>query len=115
MGTITSLIDRIARARGRPDPCPVLVTAFGFALGEHAVAWQTVSEIWGYKMDRITTDEGFLEFVAGDKRIAVSEELPGFSAFEKAMIAVFPSTAQWRGDVLQPPFAPNLTLLYRRG
>ncbi|MBO9718431.1 MAG: hypothetical protein J7507_16960 [Pseudoxanthomonas sp.] len=114
MGTVTRLLDRIARARGQPERCAVVVTPFGFALAGRTIAWQTVSEVWGYKIDLPTTDEAFLEFVAGNERIAVSEEQPGFDALASAMAATFPVTADWRSAVLLPAFACNRTLLYRR-
>jgi hypothetical protein len=97
-----------------PDLPPVTADAFGFTIGQRFVAWQTVSEIWGYKADRLTTDEAFLEFASGGRSISVSEEQPGFHALETAMIAAFPGTSAWRQAVLEPPFARNGTLLYRR-
>ena len=83
-------------------------------IGQTFVAWQTVAEIWGYQVDRLTTAEAFLEFSAGGLSIPVSEEQPGILALEVAMIAAFPSTAAWRQTVLAPACAHNRTLLYRR-
>ena len=90
------------------------VTASGFTVGTTSVAWNSVSEIWGYKIDLITTDEAFLQFSFEGQAIAVSEEHPGFSGLESAMVAAFPSTADWRETVLHPAFDPCRTLLYRR-
>ena len=114
MGTVTRLLDRIARARGQPECCTVVVTPFGFALGPRTVAWQTVTEVWGYKVDLLTTAEAFLEFVAGGERVAVGEQQPGFDALAAAMAATFPVTADWRSVLLRPRLARNRTLLYRR-
>jgi hypothetical protein len=113
VGTISNLKDWLSR-RTLPDLAPVTVSAFGFTVGETLVTWQTVSEIWGYKADRVTTDEAFLEFTAGGISVPVSEEQPGFLELETAMISAFPSTATWRQSVLVPAFAHNRTLLYRR-
>ncbi|UHQ18946.1 hypothetical protein LVB87_12230 [Lysobacter sp. KIS68-7] len=89
-------------------------TAFGFTVGGNVVAWQAVTEIWGFKTDLITTDEAFLEFSFGGQAIVVGEDQPGFTLLESAMVAAFPSTAGWRQTVLQPAFAPCRTLLFRR-
>lgn len=111
MGTLSSLMDRLTR---KPELPPVSVTPFGFTVAESFFPWQTVSEIRGYKIDRLTTDEAFLEFLSGDRTVSVSEEQPGFGQLESAMIAAFPATASWRQAVLQPAFDPCRTLLYRR-
>jgi hypothetical protein len=113
VGTISNLKDWLTR-KSQPDTPPVAVGAFGFTLGETLVTWQTVSEIWGYKVDRLTSDEAFLEFTAGGLSVSVSEEQPGFLDLEVAMISAFPSTATWRQTVLVPAFARSRTLLYRR-
>lgn len=114
MGTITHLFDWLSRRTSTARPA-IALTAIGFSSGDCHVAWQSVAEIWGCKVDLCTTDEALLEFVAAGQRIAISEEQPGFDLFERAMIAAFPATAVWRDAVLMPPFAGNRTLLYRRG
>ena len=101
-------------SRKRSAAAPIELTAFGFAVGSSAVVWQSVCEIWGYKVDLLTTDEAYIEFVFAGQSLAVSEEAPGFEALESAMVSAFPSTATWREAVLQPAFAANRTLLYRR-
>src|SRR5687768_18221866 len=106
-------MERLSR-RFKPDLPPVAATALGFTVGPTFFAWQTVAEIWGYKVDRITTDEAFLEFSSSGQSISVSEEQPGFDQLESAMFTAFPSTATWRQAVLQPAFDPCRTLLYRR-
>ena len=112
MATISSLLQRLS-----PKPkaeASVKVTAFGFTVGSDVIAWQSVSEIWGYKVDLLTTDEAFLEFSSNGQSISVSEEQPGFDQLESAMVAAFPATAIWRQAVLQPAFDRCRTLLYRR-
>lgn len=113
MGTISSLLERLSR-KSSSDLLPVTATTFGFAVGPTFVTWQTVAEIRAFKVDRITTDEAFLEFLANGQCLRVSEEQCGFERLECAMIAAFPNTAHWRQSVLQPTFDPCRTLLYRR-
>jgi|GEM_PF-1360581 len=113
MGTITSLLERISRARGQSDRCAIVVSAFGFSVGERSVAWQTVHEIWGYRIDLPTEGQAFLEFVVGSDRIVVCEQQPGFVALQAAVCAVFPSTVHWCGSAPQTARAGDRTLLYR--
>jgi hypothetical protein len=113
VASISDLKDWLSR-KSQPDLPSVTVSALGFTVGEVFVTWQTVSEIWGYKADRLTTDEAFLEFTAGGLSLPISEEQPGFLELEAAMISAFPTTATWRQTVLQPAFARSRTLLYRR-
>lgn len=121
MGTILELKNRFLRG-SKPVLPPVTVTAYGFCVGPDYVAWQSIAEIrtnkeaCAYKVDRLTTDEAFLEFIFGvGQGIRVSEEQPGFGELETAMIAAFPATADWRQAMLMPPSAHNHTLLFRRG
>ena len=94
---------------------PIQLHGAGFSVGSVTVAWSDVSEISAYKLDRLTTDEAVLEFVVGlGERVGDSEEQAGFGALEAAITSAFPSTAIWRTLVLQPAFARNYTVLYRR-
>ncbi len=113
MGTISNLMERLSRTPKAERPS-IVVTAFGFTAGLDFVAWQAVSEIQGYKVDLLTTDEAFLQFTWNGHVVHVSEEQPGFEQLEQAMIAVFPSTANWRDKVLLPAFEECASLLYRR-
>ncbi|MGO4549534.1 hypothetical protein AB4059_00300 [Lysobacter sp. 2RAF19] len=98
--------------RSEPGLPPIAVNASAFTVGPTSVAWQTVSEIWAYKIDLLTTDEAFLEFSFNGQTISVSEEQPGFDLLESEMIAAFPATADWRQHVLLPVFESCRTLLY---
>ncbi|UNK48810.1 hypothetical protein MNR01_13830 [Lysobacter sp. S4-A87] len=113
MGTISYLMERLSRTSKTERPA-IVVTAFGFTVGPAFVAWQAVSEIQGYKNDLLTTDEAFLEFSCNGHGVQVSEEQSGFEQLEQAMIAVFPSTANWREQVLLPAFEQCRSMLYRR-
>lgn len=114
MGTISNLMDRLRPARDAARP-PIAVTAFGFSVGSTVVVWQLVSEIRAFKVDLLATDEAILEFHMAGQTLRVSEKQPGFAALEEAMYAVYPGTATWRSAVLSTPFAPDPTLLFRRG
>lgn len=112
--TYMGIVHYLKTRRRTADAAPLVVTPHGFSLGETFVAWQAVSEIRGWKCDRMTTDEAYIGFTVGDACIAVGEEHPGFDVLEAAMTAAFPSTATWRGVVLAPTFARNETVLFRR-
>ncbi|GAB2615336.1 hypothetical protein GCM10027191_09060 [Novilysobacter erysipheiresistens] len=101
--------------RAAASPQSIGLHGSGFSVGNANVAWSDVSEITAYKLDRLTTDEAILEFAFGSgERVAVGEDQPGFGALETAMTSVFPAAAAWRALVLQPAFARNYTVLYRR-
>ena len=104
MATISSLLQRLSR-KSKAE-ASVKVTAFGFTVGSDVIAWQSVSEIWGYKVDLLTTDEAFIEFVAAGQSFAVSEEAMGFEALESAMsrLSLLPRLGvRWCCTLLLPP------------
>ena len=114
MDTLRRLKDFLER-RAAASLQPIELHGSGFSVGSVNIAWSNVSEISAYKLDRLTTDEAVLEFAFGfGERFPISEDQPGFGALETAMTSVFPATAAWRSLVLQPAFARNYTVLYRR-
>lgn len=113
MGTILSLMERLAQ-RATPGRMPVAVTPFGFTVGSIFVAWQRVSAIAACMVDRTTADALSLEFAFDDQTLSVSELQPGFDLLEAAMVACFPTTADWRQRVLHAPCDPFRTLLFKR-
>lgn len=113
MGTISNLMDRLARKSGMECPA-IVVTAFGFTVGSAFVAWQSVSEIQGCRVDSPGTCAACLRFTCNGHDVQVGEQHPGFEQLENAMIAVFPSTADWRRTVVQQASAGRQALLYRR-
>jgi hypothetical protein len=110
-----SLVGKIKDALARRhlgDP-PIELRDDGFVVGGHFTAWNGITEIRAYKIDLLTFDELRLVFESGaDNWVEVSEQQPGFSDVEGAMVARFPSTAEWRSRILQPAFATNETVLY---
>ena len=114
MDTLRRLKDFLER-RAAASLQPIELHGSGFSVGSVNIAWSDVFEISAYKLDRLTTDEAILEFAFGPgERVAVSEEQPGFGALEAAIARVFPTTTTWRNLVLQPAFARNYVVLYRR-
>ncbi len=114
MDTLQRLKDFLKHRSSAPVK-PIVMESSGFSVGLAKVDWRDVSDICAYKLDRLTTDEAVLEFELGSgERVPVSEEQPGFDAMEAAMYQAFPTTATWRDLVLQPAFARNYTVLYRR-
>ena len=112
VGTISSLMDRLAR-KTAPNAQPIVATAFGFAMGEDFVAWQAVAEIWGHD---VQSDHGdvCLEFSCNGQSVWVAQRQQGFVGLEQVMVAVFPSTAGWRQSVMNPTIGGCRTLLFRR-
>lgn len=43
----------------------------------------------------------------------VTEEDPGFGAVMDHVVQRFASASGWQAKVIEPPFAPQLTVLYR--
>jgi hypothetical protein len=64
----------------------------------------------------MTTDEICLDIFVGSWKITYSESLPGWYQLLIKLQQVFPSIpANWDGHIMQPPFAANHTVLYKRG
>ena len=112
MGTISSLMDRLAR-KAAPNAHPIVVTAFGFAMGEDFVAWQAVAEICGH---HVQSDHGdlCLAFSCHGQSVWVAQRQEGFVGLERVMVAVFPSTDGWRQSVMNSTLEGCRTLLFRR-
>lgn len=114
MGTISNLSDWSKRRRDVAGLAPIVVSLHGFATDEVHVAWQSVSEIRAARTDQASGGESLVEFVVAGTCVVVSDRQHGFDELEKAMSAVFPATASWRG-MLQSGLPPGeRTTLYRR-
>lgn len=93
---------------------PIILESSGFRSGDAITAWSDVLEIAAFKQDKLTWDDVWFQFKTATGFVLVCEEQPGFAQFEAAVIALFPSTASWREQVIQPAFAENFTVLYQR-
>ena len=99
--------------------------AFGFSeTGFHLISphgtgsydWADLQSVFGFKLDLLTIDEICLDlFFANGSCLRLSESLPGWSALLRHLSTHFPSISpEWEWDVMQPPFATNMTLLFDR-
>jgi hypothetical protein len=79
-------------------------------------AWTEVERITAYKIDRLTVDEIRVDFVLQDGITRViTEECVGFEPLMLELARRFPTVSGWRGRVVQPAFAPSVSVLYERG
>jgi len=103
------------RSRNRPA---LRVTSSGFvsenASASYAIDWTDIVEICAFKIDLFAVDEVRFSLSLRDgTAIELREEQPGFRALVAALTARFPAVAGWEDKVMQPPFATNMTVLYR--
>lgn len=101
------------------DPT-IRVDARGFEFSDqrgkaYAVAWQDVAEVWGYKMDLLTSHRVYFYFkLRSGKGVELSEEQPGFKDLLPSLKERFPGVNGWESKILRPVAGRNETLLYRR-
>lgn len=106
--------------RKRPIDRTMRLNAEGFEFADHkgkrhAVAWRDVAEVWGYKMDLLTSHRVHFYFkLQSGKGVEVSEEQPGFEGVLPALKERFPGVNGWENKILRPVSGRNETLLYRR-
>ena len=116
-----SFINRMRR-KPRPRIIRVQPSHDGFLaiwLDEHVEEqkWSEVERIITYKVDCYTHDMIWLAFERRgyDEAIQIPEEAEGFADLMAALGKAFPEIdPQWYFTVMQPPFAENFTVLYRR-
>jgi hypothetical protein len=80
------------------------------------VYWQEIKAIYTYKNDCFGYDSIWLAFEREEKEeVHVPEDAKTFGDFRTAVNQAFPNlNAEWYFDVMQPPFAENLTVLFER-
>ena len=94
---------------------PILLSPKGFSTSGRFVSWQDIQEIAAYKIDLLTVDEVRFSFaVSSGQALVVSEEQRGFSELVSSLALEFPSVADWESKVINPAFAGNHIVLYRR-
>lgn len=76
--------------------------------------WADLQIAFGFKRDLLTLDEIGLDlFFANGSRLRLTESLPGWSVLLRHLSSHFPSIPpEWEWNVMQPPFATNMTLLF---
>ena len=83
--------------------------------GTHAIQWQNVEKLTGYKIDLMEFDEICLNIVTNDGSFTISEDTPGWYRFVKESKEVFPGIDKdWDAKIVYPSFATNLTILYEK-
>ena len=96
-------------------------TETGFNLTEHKGVtnynWSDIETIFGFKEDRFTTDEICMDIFFSDKvSIRLTESTPGWYQFNNRLSKAIPTVFEnWDTEVVQPPFATNMTLLFDKG
>ena len=121
MQTLKGLINRMNR---KPESGVVRVEpsdeGFVASWGDgntEGVKWSEVERIFTYKVDCFTSDMIWLAFERSghDGALHIREEVEGFQDLMLAMGKAFPRiNPEWYFNVMQPPFAENLTLLFER-
>ncbi|NIR29745.1 MAG: hypothetical protein GWN84_10640 [Gammaproteobacteria bacterium] len=113
-------LKRLWNWRKRSTDPKIRFDANGFEFADHkgkryAVAWTNVTELWGYKMDLLTSHRVYFYFkLRKGPGIEISEEQPGFKELLPALKERFPGVNGWEGKILRPVPGRNETLLYRR-
>ncbi len=121
MQTLRSLINRMNR---KPEPWVVRVQpsedgflAFWGDGRTEELKWSEVKRVFTYKVDCFTYDMIWLAFERGgrDEALHVREEAEGFQDLMSAMGKALPQVdPEWYFNIMQPPFAENLTVLFER-
>lgn len=82
---------------------------------EQKIKWAHIERLVAYKRDFYTSDEICLDIVFNNCQITISEETPGWYQFVERIKLVYPEISQnWDTEIVHPPFATNLTVLYQR-
>ena len=88
---------------------------FQFKYDNEKIKWVDIERLVAYKEDLMTTDEICLDIFVNNWKTTISEETPGWYQFVEKTKLIFPSIHQnWDAEIVSPPFATNLTLLYQR-
>lgn len=94
MGTVSDF--NAFRQRKADHGCGVIRTsAFGFSIDECFLPWQAIASIQLHCASARDIDTP-LHFTGGGRCVVVAMDQPGFPALERAMITIFPATADWR-------------------
>ena len=121
MQTLKSFINRMSQ---KPEPGIIRVqpsddgfVAFWGDGKTETVDWLEVVRVFAYKVDCFTYDMIWLAFERRGygEALHVREEAEGFQDLMSAIVKAFPEiNPDWYFNVMQPPFAENLTVLFAR-
>ncbi|HMR91835.1 MAG TPA: hypothetical protein PKC69_05960 [Chitinophagaceae bacterium] len=93
-------------------------TETGFNLKQHKGVvhydWRDIETIFGFKEDRLTTDEVCMEIFFNDKTcIRLTESTPGWYQFNKRLSLTISTVPEnWDAEITHPAFATAMTLLF---
>jgi len=80
--------------------------------------WSDVESVLAYKRDVFAHDLICLRFSTAEGTLEVDEEMQGWPHLVEILPEFLPGTpsfADWWERVAQPPFAPSIITLYKRG
>jgi hypothetical protein len=118
MGLLQTMTSRLNRPAEPAEPVVDFDDAGFNCAGESPwrATWSEVKRITAYKIDRVTVDEIRVDFALRDGTTRViTEESPGFDELMGELARHFPTVSGWRDRVVQPAFAPSVSVLYVRG
>jgi len=118
MGVLQTMTSLLSRSAEPAEPVVDFDDAGFNCAGESLwrATWPEVTRITAYKIDRLTMDEIRVDFVLRDGTTRViTEDSPGFDELMRELARRFPAVSGWRDRVVQPAFAPSVSVLYERG
>jgi hypothetical protein len=76
--------------------------------------WSEIETIFGFKEDRLTTDEVCMDiFFSGKASVRLTESTSGWYQFNKKLSQAIQTVSEkWETEVVHPPFDTNMTLLF---
>ena len=113
MEALRQIKDWLAR-RSAPQWEAIASDDAGFTSGVRRVDWSQINSVAAFKRDMATVDDVWFQLETEQGTIMICEEQPGFDRWESLLCNAIPAVAAWRSSVIQPPFAENFSILYRR-
>jgi hypothetical protein len=83
----------------------------------HQATWNQINGVVAYKRDCFAVDLLCIGFATPHGRFEANEGMEGWAELIELLPTYVPGTPkpeEWRGKVVQPPFAENATTLYSR-
>ena len=113
MDTLRQIKDWLSR-RAAPNWESISSDDTGFTSGSQRVNWSQINSVSAFKRDMVTFDDVWFQLETDQGTITICEEQPGFDKWEPLLCKAIPTVATWRDSIMQPPFAENFSILYRR-
>ncbi len=94
MGTVSDF-NAFRQRKAEHGGSVIRTSAFGFSIDACFLPWQAIAEIQLH--GGATGDADWrLQFSGGGRCLVAGIGQPGFEALERAMVTIFPATADWR-------------------